>query len=273
MHCSRVFAVGDIHGCYRSFMALLEKVDFNPDVDKLWCVGDVVNRGPDSLSVLRTLMGWGDSVVAVLGNHDLYALALISGVTEKYSHTLSDVISFRHKCDCVDWLRTRPIAFMDEHFFLVHAGICPMWTIYDAYSYAQELSQMLAGPYFVDFLKSFYERGHAYVEWSEGMSDEHRVMFCLNTFLRIRFISLSCTRLIFAHDNDPSTPPEGGQAWFEGLSSSMMGNRKVIFGHWSSLGWSQGPNHLCIDTGCVWGNQLTIVELPSMERSTQPFIS
>lgn len=264
--------IGDIHGCYRSFMALLEKVGFSPGVDRLWCVGDIVNRGPDSLSVLRTLMGWGDSVVTVLGNHDLYALALISGVTQKYRHTLSDIISSCYKSDCIDWLRTRPIVFMDENFFLVHAGICPIWTAQDAHSYAQEVSERLAGPRFTKFLNDFYEMGHTCVEWSEGMTEEYRAMFCLNTFLRIRFLSLSNTKLIFSHDNNPLTPPDGGHAWFKGLSSSKMGSRKIIFGHWSSLGWARGENHICIDTGCVWGNQLTIVELPSMTKSTQPCI-
>ncbi|WP_141663015.1 symmetrical bis(5'-nucleosyl)-tetraphosphatase [Candidatus Ichthyocystis sparus] len=263
---SRTFVVGDIHGCYSSLMSLLELVGFNPQVDYLWCVGDLVNRGPDSLNVLKTLINWGDHVLSVLGNHDLYALALLCGAADKYDHNLVDLLSYSRKSDLVDWLRARPIAFMDKNYFLVHAGISPLWDVNEAKLYATDLSEVILGPGFVDFLRHFYENGNLCVKWTENMQDDDRRAFYLNILLRVRFLSTSYSELRLDVEDDPIRPPSNCIPWFKGLSPSKLGGRKVIFGHWSRLGWSQGDNYLCIDTGCVWGNQLTMVELPLMQR-------
>ena len=260
-----VYAIGDIQGCYDELMALLEKIEFNPDKDKLWFAGDLVNRGPKSLEVLRFVKSLGERAVTVLGNHDLHLLALSQGNRSHYKHgTLDKILHAPDRDDLIDWLRHRPLMHHSDKrgYSLIHAGLPPQWDLDTAKACARELEQTLRGPGFHDFCQEMY--GNQPDRWRDDMKGVDRLRFITNAFTRLRY----CTkdgRLSLRDKGSPGSQSNGALPWFTVAGRASRDNR-IIFGHWSTLGYHQSGNVWCLDSGCLWGGELTALRV----RKSQP---
>lgn len=255
-----VFAIGDLQGCYDDLMRLLERVHFDASEDRLWFAGDLVNRGPDSLGVLRFVKELGDSAITVLGNHDLHLLAVASGATSlRKNDTLDAVLSSPRRDDYLDWLRQLPLLHHDAAlgYTLVHAGLPPQWDLGLAQSCARELETALRGPRHVEFLRAMY--GDEPRRWDPDLEGMDRLRFIVNCFTRLRFCS-KAGDLDLKSKGAPGTQPDGYLPWFEVPGRASAGLH-VLFGHWSTLGDISSHNVYPLDTGCVWGGSLTALRL------------
>jgi len=255
-----LYAVGDLQGCADAFDALLEAIDFHADRDRLWLVGDLVNRGPASARVLRTVMGIGDSAVTVLGNHDLHLLASAAGIRAPSSQdTFDDVLSARDRETLVDWLRHRPLLHHDSATarVLVHAGVPPIWTVSEALAAAGEIETLLRSPNWQQSLAPMY--GNAPSRWHAGLAREERLRFAINGLTRMRFCDES-GGLEFDNAGPPGTQPRGLVPWFDHPLRKRDGTH-IVFGHWASLGLLQRSDITACDSGCVWGRKLTAIPL------------
>jgi len=254
------YAVGDVQGCYDPLRRLLESIRFDPADDRLWFVGDLVNRGPDSLAVLRFVKSLGDRAVVVLGNHDLHLLARAEGHTRHAKKdNLDDVLSASDRNDLLDWLRHRPLVHHDpdRRFTMVHAGFPPQWDLALALDCARELESVLRGPDYRGFLDAMY--GDEPAVWSPDLSGMERLRFITNCLTRMRFCD-PLGRLDLSSKGHPGTQPEGTMPWFRVPWRATRGER-IVFGHWSTLKWLAEDNVWSLDTGCLWGGQLTAVRL------------
>jgi len=229
------YAVGDIQGCAHTFERLLERVAFDPHADRLWCVGDLVNRGPDSLTVLRRLRGLGDRVVAVLGNHDLHLLRVAAGGRSKRRDTLESVLCAPDRDVLLGWLRRRPVLHQEGGFLMVHAGLLPSWSVHEAVEAARCVEARL------------------------GTGDPLSVAEeeALAALTRLRFVDEQ-GRPDYGPKMGPEEAPPGLRPWFE---ARLSGEETVVFGHWSTLGLYLAPGYAGLDTGCVWGGALTAYRL------------
>jgi bis(5'-nucleosyl)-tetraphosphatase (symmetrical) len=255
-----LYAVGDIQGCYRSFATLLDRQRFDPSRDRLWLVGDLVNRGPDSLSVLRRVAELGASATAVLGNHDLHLLATAAGVRRPASRdTLQQVLDAPDADELLDWLRRRPLLHYDRAHdrALVHAGIPPAWSVDDALENAAEVEALLRGPHWRYGLEAMY--GNDPPRWTQDLEYQSRVRFTINALTRMRF----CDRtgaLDLERSGPPGSQPPELVPWFDVPGRKSAGTH-VVFGHWSALGFVRRADLTALDSGCVWGGELTAVAL------------
>lgn len=256
-----VYAIGDIQGCYDPFMRLLDRVGFDADVDTLWLTGDLVNRGPKSLKTLRYVRSLGDSVVTVLGNHDLHLLALASGSkpNAKRFSTLARVLEAPDLDELVEWLRFRPLAHYDKELdtLLVHAGTYPTWTARKTVARAAEVEAELRGKRYGEFLSEMY--GNTPWQWRGNLKGIRRLRFIVNTLTRMRMVTAT-GRLNFSHSGSPFGAREGLIPWFQ-FEEPAWGDTRIVFGHWSALGLVALPDLLSLDTGCVWGRQLTAARI------------
>ncbi len=255
-----VFAIGDVQGCYDDLRRLLERLDFNPADDTLWFTGDLVNRGPRSLEVLRFVKNLGERAVSVLGNHDLHLLALAAGINDpKPADTLDAVLTVSDRDELLDWLRHRPLLHQDETlgYTLIHAGLPPQWDTITAQSCANELEYVLRGHDYLEFFKHMY--GNRPDRWSSSLQGIERLRFIVNCFTRLRY----CTpegELDLTSKGAPGTQPRGLLPWFTvpGRASAEL---HILFGHWSALGEVKGHNVYPLDSGCVWGGKLSALRL------------
>lgn len=254
-----VFAIGDIQGCYDELLRLLEVVDFNENRDQLWFAGDLVNRGPKSLETLRFVKSLGDSAVTVLGNHDLHLIAtyFLTGKKSRGTDSLGPTLSAPDCDELITWLRHRPLFHYNDEFSLVHAGLPPQWDFSLTTELAREVEQLLRGPDHVYFFKTMY--GNRPSVWSTGLSDMERARFVINCFTRMRYCDLN-GRLDFNHKGPLGSQPAHLLPWFA-VPDRRSADMQIIFGHWSTLGYYQGNNCYAIDTGCLWGGQLTALKL------------
>ncbi len=256
-----IYAIGDLQGCYDPFRRLLDELRFDPDADTLWLTGDLVNRGPKSLKTLRFVRKLGDSVVTVLGNHDLHLLALHAGVVRfgKRFGSLEKLLSASDAGELCDWLRHRPLAHYDKKLdsLLVHAGTHPDWSIKKTLARAAEVEEALQGKYHADLLGKMY--GNRPNLWSGGMSGYKRLRFIINCLTRMRMLTKT-THLDLNFSGSPWRARKGLVPWFEAPDPAWRGTR-IVFGHWSQLGLIVLPHLVSLDTGCVWGRQLTAVRL------------
>lgn len=256
------FAIGDIQGCYDSLQLLLEEILFNPEHDRLWLVGDLVNRGPKSLEVLRWAMEHDDSIDVVLGNHDLHLLRNAAGHEKrKKRDTLSAIYDAPDFDELIEWLRRRPFMVEDGTFVMVHAGIHPSWSIEDARARAGELEAALRGDGWRDTMAAI--SGNKVMPWSDELEGDVRLKSIASVFVRMRTCSregMLCTKYAGA----PEGAPGGCLPWYA-LQHPDWKQRCVVFGHWSTLGLRMDDYHMAIDTGCVWGGQLTAVRLPDRQ--------
>jgi bis(5'-nucleosyl)-tetraphosphatase (symmetrical) len=255
-----LYAIGDIQGCAESFTRLLDAISFKPGDDHLWLVGDLVNRGADSLGVLRDVMNLGDSATAVLGNHDLHLLATAAGVRKpSAADTFQAVLAAPDAGDILDWLRELPLVHHDpvNNRLLVHAGIPPAWTALDAVAYASDVSEQLRGPRWTSMLKTMY--GDEPRVFPPSGPESAKLRYSINALTRMRFCTLQGD-LDFDHNGAPGTQPDYLIPWFE-VSGRASVDTHIVFGHWASLGLLQLKNLTALDTGCVWGRSLTAIPL------------
>jgi bis(5'-nucleosyl)-tetraphosphatase (symmetrical) len=259
------YAIGDIQGCRSELADLLARLRFRADRDELWFVGDLVNRGPDSLGTLRLVKSLGDNATVVLGNHDLHLLALAYGNDRKAKRgdTLAPVLEAPDRDALLEWLLARPLAHLDSNagLLLCHAGLVPAWSAKKAVTLARSVeSQLQANPrqLFADMY------GNKPDEWSESLAGTDRTRFIINVLTRLRFCTAS-GRVDLKMKGPPSDSTNDYLPWFEHPRRASRDVR-VVFGHWSTLGLLQRNDVLALDTGCVWGGSLTAVDLGDPER-------
>ena len=255
-----VFAIGDIQGCYDGLQRLLERIRFDPADDELWFCGDLVNRGPDSLAVLRFVRKLGDQAITVLGNHDLHLVAAARDRARlRASDTLDAVLSAPDGDELVDWLRRRPLLHHDRKrgFTLVHAGLPPQWDLATAIACAREVEQVLAGDGAGELFDHLY--GDLPDAWSPSLAGIDRWRYVINCFTRLRYVTTD-GRLSLKHKGAPDTAPPGLTPWFE-YPGRLGADLHVIFGHWSTLRRDPGNGLYPLDTGCVWGGCLTALQV------------
>lgn len=263
------YAIGDLQGCYDPFRRLLDKIKFDPDRDKLWLTGDLVNRGPKSRKTLRYVQKLGDAAITVLGNHDLHLLALANDV--RYSNRRFDSlwkILGDDNCDAlIDWLRFRPLAHYCEKLntLMVHAGIPPQWTVRKTLKRAAEVEAVLRADDYADFLENMY--GSKPDRWSGKLTGADRLRFIVNALTRMRMLTED-DRIDLSHSGPPNTAGPGLVPWFEAAGAKWRGTR-IVFGHWSALGLVVDEDIVAVDTGCVWGRELTAVRLDGKPKVRQ----
>jgi len=257
------FLVGDVQGCAEAFERLLAEIDFSPSRDRLVAMGDLVNRGPSSLAVLRRMAAFGDAATCLLGNHDLHLLAVAHGVRALHrGDTFGDVLAAAERGACLEWLRRRPLAHLEAGWLCVHAGVVPQWDLAQTLALAAEFAALLSGPDLPAFLRVMY--GNEPDRWSDALSGAERWRFVVNTLTRIRF----CTddgRLDFKTKEGAGAAPPGHRPWFD-VPGRRTAGQPIAFGHWSTLGLISSPELLAIDTGCVWGGALTAVRVDGGRR-------
>ena len=255
------YAIGDLQGCYDPFRRLLDEIRFEPGKDTLWLTGDLVNRGPKSLKTLRFVRSLGTSAVTVLGNHDLHLLALAEGVV-KYTRrfqTLKKTLTSADLDEHVEWLRQRPLAHYskDMDTLLVHAGTHPRWSVKKTLARAQEVEEALQSAGYKKLLAGMY--GDTPKSWSGDLTGVKRLRFIVNTLTRMRMLSPEL-QLNFRSTGQPWRTRRSLTPWFD-FEDRAAADTRIVFGHWSALGLIVLPKLVSLDTGCVWGRQLTGVRL------------
>ena len=249
------YAIGDVQGCYDELRRLLADIGFRRGRDKLWFVGDLVNRGPKSLEVLRYVASLGDAAITVLGNHDLHLLAQYEGVEKlKEKDTFEDVLDAPDAPELVEWLRRRPMMHAEGDFAMVHAGILPGWSIDKALELAGEVETALKAKKYRDFLQRMYGNGPA--EWRDDLSGWDRLRVIVNAMTRMRFCSREGKMELEAKG---TKAPRGYHPWFETRAEDET--TTIVFGHWSQLGLKLREKQAGLDSGCVWGGKLSALRL------------
>jgi len=252
------YAVGDIQGCGLELQQLLDHMHFDPMQDKLWLVGDLVNRGPDSLQVLRLIKSLGDSAITVLGNHDLHLLAVAAGTAElHHTDTLDEVLNAPDRDELLFWLRQQRILHAENGHVLVHAGLLPQWSVEQAAVLAGEVEAALRGDDYATFLARMY--GNAPHGWDDGLVGHKRLRVIVNAFTRMRI----CTpqgEMEFRFKGEVEHIPPGYVPWYEAPGRNSR-DATIIFGHWSALGLKVEPRVIALDTGCLWGGPMTAIRL------------
>lgn len=257
------YLIGDLQGCCDALERLLAKIGFSASRDRLYVLGDLVNRGPDSLGVLRRLAVLGDAAACVLGNHDLHLLAVAHGVRPLHrSDTVTAILEAPERAAWLDWLRTRRMALHEQGWLMVHAGVPPQWDLATTLQLAAEVEAELAGPALVDFLHTMY--GNEPSLWHAGLRGPDRLRFAINALTRLRYCDAE-GRLDLKTKEAVAGAPPGLYPWFDAPGRRTQGV-PIACGHWSTLGLLQRDDLLAIDTGCVWGGRLTAVRIDGGRR-------
>ncbi|RDE19870.1 symmetrical bis(5'-nucleosyl)-tetraphosphatase [Motiliproteus coralliicola] len=253
-----IYAVGDLQGCLDELLQLLEQVGFT-DSDQLWLTGDLVNRGPKSLETLRFIKSLGAQACTVLGNHDLHLLAVAhdkKSVGRK--DTFDEILAAPDRLELMEWLRHLPLLHHDQGYMMVHAGIPPIWDPDTAAACAAEMEEVLQGPNAAEFFANMY--GNSPERWDPSLEGHARHRLITNYLTRMRFCSADGT-LELATKTGPTNPPEGFAPWFS-FDNHRCADQQLLFGHWASLEGRAGRDGFhALDTGCVWGGQLTALRL------------
>jgi len=253
-----LYAIGDLQGCLAPLERLVEALAFDPSRDRLWFVGDMVNRGPDSLGCLRFVKSLGPSAVTVLGNHDLHLLCVAEGIEKaRPRDTLGEVLAAPDRDELVDWLRRRPLMHVEGAYALVHAGLLPEWPVPKARALAGEVEAVLQGTGWRRFLSHLY--GNRPERWDDGLEGDDRLRANVNAMTRLRV----CTRegaMDLSFKGEPGEKHAHRIPWFE-MPDRASATHTVVCGHWSAMGLKVTPKLLALDSGCVWGRSLTAVRL------------
>jgi bis(5'-nucleosyl)-tetraphosphatase (symmetrical) len=252
------FAIGDLQGCYRQFEQLLDLISFDRGQDRLWLVGDIVNRGSDSLEILRFVKGLTGAVTVVLGNHDLHLLMVAEGCASlSPNDTIQDILSAPDREELLDWLRQQKLLHVDGNYAMVHAGLLPSWSIAQASELAKAAEAAIQGEEFHEFCLHMY--GDHPDHWDEALSGYTRLRVIINAMTRMRI----CTpdgKMYFKFKGVVEDIPDGYLPWFETPHRASR-EATIIFGHWSALGLQLRNNLIALDTGCLWGGTLTAIRL------------
>ncbi len=255
-----VWAIGDLQGCLTSFQHLLERIHFDEQRDSLWLTGDLVNRGPDSLGTLRFVRALGDRVITVLGNHDLHLLAVAAndGHGLRAGDTLQAILHAPDRDELLTWLAQRPLLHHDPQLrtTLIHAGLPAEWSIEEARTYAEEVSMAMATDG-----RGFYTQmyGNEPDRWTPRLTRTERLRFIVNCLTRLRMVD-AAGKAIFKFKLHPRLAPANTLPWFA-VPGRRSRRTRIIFGHWSTLGLYEGHGVVGLDTGCVWGRELTAYRL------------
>lgn len=259
------YVVGDVQGCYRELMELLDRVGFNTKKDRLWLVGDLVSRGPDSDQVLKFLFKNQRCIKTVLGNHDLHLIAIYYGVKNaKASDRLTATLKAKGLHDWIDWLCTQPLCFHDKKrdYTVVHAGMAPQWTAARAVKYSAEVEEVLQSEDCGEFLEQMY--GNAPKLWDASLKGDDRLRCVVNYFTRTRILARSGA-MEFSFKGQLEDMPKNYYPWYKHPDRKTK-NRKIIFGHWASIGgYVDHKNLFGLDTGCVWGRMMTMMNVDTQE--------
>ncbi|MEQ1514986.1 MAG: symmetrical bis(5'-nucleosyl)-tetraphosphatase [Usitatibacteraceae bacterium] len=252
------YAIGDLQGCYASLQALLTKVEFDRRRDRLWLVGDLVNRGPASLQCLRFVHDLGDGARVVLGNHDLNLLAVAEGVRKcGRRDTIQEILDAPDGAELLAWLRRQHLVYAEGGYVMVHAGLLPQWSLTLALALAGEIETLLRGPGRGAFLKSMY--GDEPNHWSDTLPDSARQRLVTNVMTRMRVIGKK-GEIDLAFKGTLATIPPGKVPWFS-LRHPSLADKTILAGHWSALGLYVTPKFVGLDSGCAWGKELTAFRL------------
>ena len=250
--------IGDVQGCDEPLGRLLDELDFSPSRDMLYLLGDLVNRGPASLQVLRRLMALQGSAHCLLGNHDLHLLAAAHGVRKLHrSDTVQDILGAPDREALLDWVRQRPMALFEHGWLMVHAGVLPQWDVADTLARAHELQSALRSPDWTGFLQQMYGNEPAF--WSDALRGADRLRVVVNAFTRLRFCTAQGVMEFDSKEGADGAPP-GFMPWFD-VPGRRTAGVPVAFGHWSTLGKVRREGVLPLDTGCVWGGCLTAARI------------
>jgi bis(5'-nucleosyl)-tetraphosphatase (symmetrical) len=260
------WAIGDIQGCHDELVRLIEKLRFDPATDKLWFCGDLVNRGGQSLAVLRTVKGLGDRAVVALGNHDLSLLSIAERKREEQGRVnpeLREVLFAPDRDELIGWLRRQNLLHVDRDlgFLLVHAGLFPRWTVQQAEEVAREIEDKLRSDGYRRLLKQLF--GNKPDLWTPKLRGIDRWRAGINVFTRMRYCDVR-GRIAFSDKGTPGTQRPGLYPWYE-VPGQLRRDIRIVCGHWSTLGRFAGLGVHAIDTGCVWGGSLTALRLDSEE--------
>lgn len=262
------YAIGDIQGCYYAFQALLDKLDFDLASDRLWLVGDIINRGSGSLEVLRWCFQHRENLTTVLGNHDLHAMAVAHGIRKAHrSDTLQTLLAAPDSKILLTWLRHQPLMVANHDYVMVHAGMLPQWSVKQALSYAKEVEAALQGDAHIDFLANMY--GNTPDQWHADLEGYDRLRVITNAMTRMRVCAPSGT-LDFDFKGELADVPQDLLPWFD-VPDRTPSHQAIIFGHWSALGLQQRDNIYALDTGCLWGGKLTAMCLETKVISQVPY--
>ncbi len=252
------YVIGDVQGCFTSLMALLKQCRFNSAEDKLWFVGDLVNRGPESLETLRFIRDLGDRAIVVLGNHDLHLLGVWAGHRQvHHSDTLAPILEAPDCDELMRWLLRSKIAHFEHGVLVVHAGVWPGWTLEETLLYARELETALRGADYTQVLARLY--GSIPAVWSNELIGADRLRVITNAFTRMRFCQPD-GEMEFHHKGRLGSAPPPLVPWFDVPGRKLTGV-PVVCGHWSALGLYLREDVLALDTGCLWGGKLTALRL------------
>jgi len=259
---SKIYAVGDIQGCAPSLKTLVKKL---PKKSKMIFLGDLVNRGPDSLGALRQLKSLQESGRAecILGNHDLHLLAIDAGLRKtKGLDTVESILKAPDRAELIHWIRNRPMALSDGNVLTVHAGVLPQWDLQQTIECAHEVEKTLRGKSYKQFLANMY--GNTPNKWSNSLKGDERLRVITNALTRMRFCTSGGT-MEFASKEGLENGPKGYMPWFRVPKRKTAGTL-IYFGHWSTLGLLRRHNVIGLDTGCVWGGKLTAMEIATSKK-------
>lgn len=253
------YAIGDIQGCYDSLRRLLDLCAFDPAADRLWLVGDLVNRGPKSLETLRLIKSLGPAALTVLGNHDLYLMMVAEGGAKfrAKDDTLQPIFDAPDCAELIHWLRQQPLCHTEGEYCLVHAGLLPQWTAARARELSREVETVMQGPDYREFILNLW--GSEPAGWSDDLTGWSRLRVIVNAMTRMRF----CTPkgvMEFKAKGKLNNTPAGHLPWFD-APKRKSANAVLVTGHWSALGLKITPNLLALDSGCLWGGHLTALRL------------
>jgi bis(5'-nucleosyl)-tetraphosphatase (symmetrical) len=258
-----LYLIGDVQGCDDALARLFAEMAFSPSRDRLVLLGDLVNRGPASLAVLRRMAALGDAAQCLLGNHDLHALAVACGARPAHRNdTLTELLAAPDAPALLDWLRHRPLALLQDQLLMVHAGVLPQWSATQTIAASADVCRALQAKDYKKFLKSMY--GNQPAQWHDSLTGPDRLRVIVNALTRLRFCSAD-GEMEFATKEGAGAAPAGTMPWFD-VPGRQTANVTVAFGHWSTLGLVQRPNLIALDTGCVWGGCLSAMRVDGGRR-------
>jgi len=257
------YAIGDVQGCFSQLIQLVDKIGFNPGVDVLYFVGDLVNRGPESYKVLKWIYKNQDNVICVLGNHDIYLLGRYANVLKPDpDETIGEILHAKDSDKLIDYLRRQPLVFHDSNFILSHAGVYPKINFNTLIHLNSIIGNCLQSNDYPFFIHKIF--GNKPNFWSDDLDLIHKLKFVVNSSTRMRFLNTSDYSLDYKYKGELADKPAELTPWFN-VEFDPSINKTIIFGHWAALGFHQDKKVISLDTGCVWGNKLTAINLENFE--------